>query len=771
MATTLESVRKPTTDGLETLDDKGNAPETRLRDAGSARSLYLKFFEADRTAAFNRAAAQSMFDGDPPYEDSELIAAGQGYRCNVNFDEAGDLLDKAMASYIDMLQSVEVLASGMTNWGPDIDTRIEYSEEIMESFSNMVRGWKGFVPRFLLNSTYFVGHGLSFAVFDDPHDWRPEIDRLGNIQIPRDAKASEDDLEVVFRRTSYQVHQLYEKIRSKGAGKRGWDVEATKKELLKATRGYKATGRADQGWEKWVEEAKNNDMHMSAKSSEVDVIHCWVQEFSGKISHYIFPANAPAKKAGQSKGDEPFLFEDRNRYDDMSQAMTAFSYGVGTNGFFHGLRGLGYKIFPHVQISNRLHCQLVDGSMLASSLLLQPRDASDMHKLAMSYMGPYAVLHPGLSPVDKGTPNFSQNSLPVLNHLRNMLQNKTRGYTPSEALPVDAREMSRFEASARVQQAAGLTITNMVLFYIQYDGLLREMFRRASKKNYPEELPGGKEVKAFREELEAKGVPLEALYDFDIDSIEAIRATGAGSQSARDEIYRELTDLSPAFDPAGRQRLVRDRVASKLNSFRMADRYIKRPEQPRLPIDANVADLENNQLLQGLPVEVKGTELHLIHLQSHTTRIKQLLEAIDNGQADVLQEVRPGFRLVEGLVALRDHGVGHLEVIQGDPTAEQDVAQYRQVLQQAGEAIMNGIRELEAERRQGGGEGQEGEMSPEDQEHIRKMQQNEDLFNQKIRHSEQEFALKQHQQLLEADQKRALEQAKEAAKLSPTANL
>ena len=153
-------------------------------------------------------------------------------------------------------------------------------------------------------------------------------------------------------------------------------------------------------WEKLQEELKNNDlMYSHARSKVIRCVHYFVKEFDGTISHYI----------GTRAGDtDDFLFKKPSRFKHANEAFVLFCYGIGSNGLLHSIRGLGYKLFPFIQLSNRLRNAVVDGAMLSSALMIQPTTGEDISNLTLMYNGPLSVLPPGLNVVDRATPKIGR---------------------------------------------------------------------------------------------------------------------------------------------------------------------------------------------------------------------------------------------------------------------------------------------------------------------------------------------------------------------------
>ncbi len=679
---------------LPALDPKTKKPlPERIRDAAAAHAIYRRLREDDLESAANRAAIRAMFDGEPPFSDDALAAANQADACNINFDEAGAILDKAQAGYVDLLNSVPTYITCRTNYGEPTQ-REEWSGAIAEEFTAMVKNWPEYSHRFLLLSSFWLQDGVAWATFDHEFDWRYTPVKFGDFLIPRKTLAAEENIEVACWVREYPPHKLYEHIQDPGSAKAsGWNVGAVQKLLLEDA-GESSDRKTSQSWEEWQESAKNNDLGASYQGASIKLVHAFVREFNGKISHYIIPE----KEAGGE-----FLFKKRERFDNVHQAIVGFTYGQGTNGYYHGIRGLGWRIFPIIQELNISRGQFLDGAKLSASMLVQPRTMQDLEQLSITYYGPYAVLAPGFSAVPTGIPNFSQNVLPAIGELTRLVNDKV-GQFSSQNVFSDSRERTRYEAEATMQQVSELSVTSLALFYEPMDRMFREMFRRAMRKNYPETVKGGAEVKKFRDRLEKRGVPLEALFEVDIDSVRVVRAVGGGSAASRQLALRELTDLSPSFDVIGRQRLMRDRIASRVG-YDNVDRYLAPPEVERVDINEHLAALENNDLVAGQPVAIRPNDPHMLHLPVHVRKLEEFVQQVEQEGA-ALEAV------AEPMARVHGHAVAHLEAVQGDAGIREDVAFYREALQQIGEIIVRAMLRMEKIRRDQAAEQQAAGAAP-----------------------------------------------------------
>jgi hypothetical protein len=719
------------------LNPDGSAPASRIRDPDSLHQVYLRLKQADDVNARNRAEVDAMFDGAPPYADNILRQAGMASRCNLNFGESEYMLEAALAGYIDLINSVENLISVRVK-EEDPQKKSDYEQIIATGFTKMLREWDEFFPRYMLNANYFVKHGVSINYWEDEYDWRWQVSKIGDFLIPRRTWANEDSIEVAVSPRIMRAHELYNFIKDQERAKSlGWNIEEVQKAIL-ANTGAQSTYHITD-WERYEEDLKNNDLFVAHGSgSEIRVIHGWVKEYDGTISHYISLADG---------SNEDFLYQKRGRFSKACDAFVTFTYGVGTNGFYQSIRGLGYKIFPHIQVSNRMRCQLVDGSMLSSSLLIQPESEDALENLAFEYLGPFSIMQSGVNIVDKQLPNFGQNAIPVLQDMAEQLQRRAGAYTAPTGNP-NSTERTKFEVQAQLQGDAHLTTASMGLFYAPWERLLRGCFKRATREDYLGYERGGRQVMAFWKYCTERGVPLEVLHR-KIESVNAVRSIGAGSDQLRLVAFDEMMQMMGQFDEQGRTNLLRDRIATRVG-YDQVDRYV--PEQPNLRpvVDQKIAELENAAMAQGKQIQVSPSENHFVHAQVHIQDIAQQAEALKQGQADPQQAV------AYAQVAF-PHATQHLEQIAQDASRKQEYGQMKKALQQSSEIFEQTSEKIQSQQAKQQGAPQQG-SGAEDQV---KLQQHQQEMQLEAERHQQKMAL----EAAEAKQKLALRDAEMAQKI------
>jgi len=725
---------------LENIAESGKAPRTRIKDAKSAHAIYTSIRNADDASSIDRQKIQSMLDGEPPYSPQQLKSLGQGYRANLNFGESAAALETALSAYSDLVNSVDRLASVKTSEG-DPAQRVEWESIIAEEFHRTITDWDEFFYKQQMLSHQFVSQGVGVAYFEDNRSWKWSVCGLKDFKVPRGTPACDTKVEVATIERHYLVGELYQFIENpKIAAELGWNVEETRKAILLSTDSGNSSNSRD--WERLQEELKNNDlMYSHARSKVVRCVHYFVKEFDGTISHYI----------GTRAGDtDDFLFKKPSRFEHANEAFVLFSYGVGTNGLLHSVRGLGYKLFPFIQLSNRMRNAIVDGAMLSSALMIQPATGEDVSNLSLMYNGPLSILPPGINVVDKTMPNLAGNVLPIVRDLEVVRQNNTGTYNPKQVMP-DGDARTATEVQAQLAQQSILSAQAMNLYYIPFQKLLTEQFRRLATVKYRSDEPGGEEAIAFRKRIEARGVPWKAVEK--VYRVQAVRAIGAGSPGARMLAFNEFMAIMPRFDEVGQRNLIRDRVAARVG-YDQVDRYIPKGEIERIPIDAKIAELENGTMQGGRGVSVNPGENHAVHTKVHLEDAARFLQALQQNQVDP--------KLAMSYLQVQyPHSTAHAEQLALDPSRSQEVGMAREILNQMREAVENIGKQLAAQAKreaQARASQQGGQVDPKTQLAIQKAQVDSQI---KLQQSQLDQRLK----AADVQQKMAIRDAEAAQKI------
>ncbi len=675
---------------LLNIDEKTLKPVvgSRLKDVKSADSIYQTLKQADEKSSTNRARIQAIFDGAPPFDSALLRSTGQAQRTNLNFGEANRYLDVAVAGYVDLINAVETLVDVTVDAGSETEKPF-YESVISEELSRTIRDWPEFHTSYLRLATEFIIHGVSAAIFRDDRDFRFRVTGFQNFWIPRQTPASEAAVEVAcYRDGDLLLHELWSSVKEEAvAEESGWNVAEAKRVMLKAST---RESSKQTNWEQLQAELKNNDLFCGTRANSVPVIHTYVREFDGSVSHFIHAENAPLD----------FLYVSVGRFLSPEQTYLLFTNGVGSNGTYHSVRGLGQKIFAHVQVSNRLRSQAVDGAMLASSVMIQPDSQRALDELSLTYYGPYTVLSPNIQLTEKATPNLSNSVVPLIADLSAQMEKNLDFFSNSGAAG-GSQYRTKLQVEAELEVATRLTASNLNLFYNSWRRLMREIVRRIVLGNKSDAA-----VKDFFKRCAERDVDSKVINSIDFAKTKAVKAIGAGNASARTAALNDLEGLMPFFNEAGKKNLIFDRVAARAG-YEVARRYASPADEQQPTYDSKMAKLENAIMRLSQPVEVSDTDMHATHLTEQVPDVQEILAGLEAGQLD-------GQAILPVLSLLHEHIAKHTEYLSADPSAQSEAAQYRELVANSQAVIMNLQRQAQKLEREKSDQPElaEGEVDP-----------------------------------------------------------
>ena len=667
------------------LNEQGQPVPERLAGPAVLREIYMQAKRDDRLNAVNRAECQDLLDGGTPYDNQELIDAGAPQTTNLNWRGAEDRLEKAMAPYYKMIQSTDEMVAIKTRYGSPED-RPYFEQALSEEITRTYRGARWWVTQTAQLIHKFVWEAVSVGFFRDKLDFRYRSGGLGQFYFPRGCSTDETEHEVIVSIDEMAVagrNSLWEKIQNAPEGAtehKGWNVAMVKLAIQKATT---AENSPVEDWEKLMKDLKNNDLGVSSRSRKVRAVHGLIQEFDGTVSHYITTEMCCTDRADEDK----FLYVCRGAYKSVNEALTLFSYGIGTNTDLHSNRGLGFKIYPFEQEANRSISAFVDAAKMASMLVLQATGTdADYSNAGYQTIGNAAILDPGFNHVPITFPDLTKSVYPVIEMMRSMRNERTSGYTADGVFDGDQRK-TKYEIEAGLEQNAELSDVEQDFFFLPLDILMQESLRRLSSRTYLAQDPGGKDAMELRLRLVKRGVPLEALYQIDHKASHVIRGIGGGSASARTLALSSLADQYARMDDVGKANYDWDVASNRVGSVQ-AERYFARNQQPRTTVDTQIAVLQNAQLMQGMEIPVLGTDRHLAHAREHVKPLMEMAEMIELGQMESIQAAQYN--------PLYGHTVEHVARAEGDPATAEEVAALNEILQRIGEHISNGLKEAEA---------------------------------------------------------------------------
>jgi hypothetical protein len=655
----------------------------RVKDADSVRDIWRALEYADQQASYNRALVQGMYDGQPPLNPGELVLMGQAEITNVNWGKGKELLDEAKAPYPALIQNTETLCRLpiKATFGDD-NLRANWQPIIEEEFTIMVNSWEEFYDYYMQLVHQIVTHGVGIAYWEDEYDWRFNVNGLEYFKFPRDIKPYANATEIVACKVRMLPHVLYRHINpdivtEEDATEAGWVIENVRESLKQAA----PTQDTFTDWERWERYWKNNDYLMTYSMTQptINAVWLWAKELDGTVSVYLVNYDNP---------DIGFIYKKEGRFSSMDKQMVIFTNSVGSNGYLHSIRGQGQEIFDKVLADNRLTNRLVDLCIFNASPMFTATNEDSVDTMALQPFGMYNVLSREWEIPERKMPDYSGNLFPLIQGIQDRLAAGAARYSRSTPTLQGKQPLTKYAEEMRQAQLAGLSEAQINQFIRPLDKVFQNMVERTIKDDYLVVDPGGREVREFIRRCVERGVPEEAIKAIDVARVKFSPPLGSGSPEQRAMVLESLQQVFGYYDQTGQAMFVRDFTMAR-GGVALADRYAPRDLTPRVPMDASIATLENNQLRQGMEIMPNKDQNHMVHAQIHLTETDNLIASTDMADPETILTNGPQ------IVNLNAHTAIHLQFLNQSLPDSPVVRELNKRLQNAEGTSVNIMRRAE----------------------------------------------------------------------------
>jgi hypothetical protein len=622
--------------------------ERRIKDAPTARALWSSLRTASDTRRDKWAQVQNQLDGAPPFANADLVASGQGWRCNINFRDAASTLEQVLVSYWRLLHDTTNLASVsvVDTEDPNAD---RWAQIFQENFNRFNEDWGAdYVRNYLLFSQNHVAFGVGIPFFADKFSPRWESLRVGDIEVPAKAKASVAKLKLAGVRQEMDFEDLWELIRTPekrlAASQVGWNVTEVEKllgnEILNRQSG-RSEPLTDGDALELQRQMKNNSLGMTAGHAPIVLIHLYVKDHDGKITRYIFCESV--------NDNDKFLFtdEDGERPENLSQVLGAVFFDAG-NGDWWGTKGFGQKNFQPSNVLNRLKSRAVDRTMLDA---LTFRDLSDGSRetVPVTNIGPFNVIPKDLEQVT-GYPT-GRSILETIDMVESNQSHANARYRDQSTQIAKTDTATQANILATLQSQ--VDVANATLFLRQVaQNIFKEQFRRLRLRNSSDA-----DAALFKKRCLAAKMPEKIFYE-----VEIFVRTGADPGAANLMLQGEKAKELAALPDANRRWWQEKYVAATFGAQAVS--------KALNPVDATsdvksqrLAMMENDHMGEGSPMPVDPQDNHAAHVPLHV----QPLEIIVHN-FDATGQINPN-----ALIALQNaipHLESHFEYLKQDKLQE-----------------------------------------------------------------------------------------------------
>lgn len=662
----------------DVLDEEDNVIERgRIKNPAQLSGAYQYLFTSDLGSSRARAKVQSQVDGDPPYSSEQDRLLGMAGRTNANWGYASQSQQDIERPYNEVFDSIDVFGTTPLRAGfADELARQQWAPIIAEEISRMIRNWPKFTYNRLLCVHLFTMFGVAFTYREDKYDWRFKVTSLQWLKVPRRTEATIEDQDFFCARVYTSPVELMKKIKDRKAAElAGWNVQAVMDAIEETAQ---PTAIDTSNPETLQETVKDQDYFTGAGAITVDLVHGWVREMDGSISHVI----------GRYDGNGEFLYKCEGMYGSMSEFVTAYTDGVGSNGDFYSIRGNAWRGFNSSLYLNLMTCKAVDMANWSSTPHIKATDEDALIDTLIRPSGPYNIISSQAEFVEIEHVPFQQNLIPMIQEIKGIFGMRSRQAGGSNRYTGGATPRTAEEVKTEAAIDGQLTTAGMDLYFLSWLNDFKEIVRRVCNHDLSASHPGGAEAFKMRKRCMERGVPIEAIYNVDIDAIEINRGVGKGSAQERRAVFSQLMPNIGSYDPKGQQILLRQYTAS-LAGISFANLLVPPEPGTRPPVDVQIANMENALMSVGQPAVLEPNQDHTVHVATHLSKLAEINGALANEQ----MEFAPAIQL---LGPIWRHAMEHMAYISDKSPLYKP---FKEALSQIEEVVVNGEKKLAAEAR------------------------------------------------------------------------
>jgi len=613
---------------------------------------------SQQVVARNRNLIQRLFNGDPPYTDSQ--ARTENVKTNVNFLEATRIASNATNQLNNAFEKGDRYFTVRINNGPR-NMRSMWGDIITAEINKLLK----------LNRTYrasresaraqVVLHGIGPLIWKNRRHPCPTSAAVEDVIVPSGTLTSMENLDrfAVYREWTW--NQLYEMTQGKAVDP-GWNKDYVKAILASL---YKKGPEPIYQGSRWLFPQKiSEDLKEGAAqfvASSLPKLLCWDffyrDEDNGKwcrkcVMDYRTLVNEGTLNDKQNVyKNQEFIYEKEGYADEISEIIHWY-IGNCSNVSpyrYNSVRSVGYLLFGPCLLQNKLRCRTMDH--ILQSLLTWFKNTSDDHreKLGMIDLQNFGILPDGVSMVTSGERHVVDWELVMmgLNQNRQLMAESSQSFIPDMS-GGPQKEMTATETLVRQNTSVNLTaaVQNQLGNQSLYESY--EICRRFCIKNNPDPM-----VVKFRERIQKKGVSLDALDCEEWDIIPEM-TVGGGNKAVELTVTQALMqEMFPLADPNGQRIISRRRYMALTDNADEALEVI--PEAPQPPEEeVQYAQGAFAVLMQEMPFRVKEGINHMAYagtlMQMFAFKLKQLQQLA--GQPSALTIVAEG---VAGLATVGQH--------------------------------------------------------------------------------------------------------------------
>lgn len=627
----------------------------------------------------DRGKINTLFNGQRPYSDDEAVE--NNIQINVNWGAGKRIMIDANRQLNNALLHSGTMFSCSLEDG-NVSKRDQWSISFMKNIHKpLQRGQSGKAHYNLIKSrnATIAMHGIGALLWPNDWNWMARFVPLEDLLIPTDTYCDFSNIRY-FAVNLYLSPGEFADMTHGTAVDAGWNMDKVNAILDFMRDQFNASTPST--WrsqpEAMMEIFKQNQWYYYSDALpkiRLRAFYCQSIEKPHKWYRHVV-----LREAVGDVGVDKFIYDGTKHVfaDHISQIINV-QYGDSSlvapfN--YHSVRGLGVDLYAPFETLNRLQCEFVQHVFEQLKMYFRIQDPSDRDRLKQVMLSQYGFIPEGLQFVKREERHQVDGGLveSAMGQMRQVMQESSSSFIQDTDNGTQ-KEMTAFEAQARVSQANVMVSGMLMMLYLQENFYYEELVRRFCKKDSADE-----EVQAFQKACIRDGIPKE-LLDASKWRITPERVLGGGDQTLAQAQANWLFERRAAYEPASQQKILRMVTTTMLNDPAKALNLV--PDAPPQATDGTFA-AENvfATLMQGVQCALRQGVDQIGYIEALLKMMATVVQRIQNTD---------NMGTIDEIIGLQNvaQNVGqHIMVLAGDESEKQRVRQYSDVLGQ----LMNEVK-------------------------------------------------------------------------------
>jgi hypothetical protein len=420
-----------------------------------------------------QAAIMRKYNDEPPYDQAKLEAAKQGWRRNASTCFMSVIIKRILPSYNQIIDQAQFLSSARFPGAETQDADVQQKQtDFQFEITRTIRswsGWQAFKSQVILENLLF---GFSGSGWTDEITWEPRFLRQDEAYFPDGCSQEASLMPLWCLDQNFQIHEMAEYlVNPEASAAAGWDIDNVVIAINDAKPENRNSGvNADvRKYQDMIRESSLGTSY-SVGVKVIKAVHLFVQEVSGKVSHYIYDDRTKNQ-----------LFVRLDRFDSMDQNLSLMAIEVG-DGKLHGSKGAGRILYNmHVSIDQARNL-IFDNLMLSGLLVLKAGEGAKPQQ-ALTVMHPLAIIGKGYDVVTSGFQIDTDAFFAIDDKYTSIAEQAIGAFIPGQVDNTQGEKRTASEVNYTASIEQELKQGNLARFYAQFQLIIWECQKRICSIN------------------------------------------------------------------------------------------------------------------------------------------------------------------------------------------------------------------------------------------------------------------------------------------------